>query len=227
MKITGKKISELEERTELGGGEYIPFEDNGDNGKVKVDTIKNLVNTNNIKVITNESEFSIVSPLVQAVFNGDAITASQFQEAQSLLESNNNTVIYFITVRDEEIYFLQQWTVLHYLPETQEIAVCQYIPMMPSIMFNATFNSGIINSSGVVRNKNGAYNYIYSTSNSGKKIIIGDYIEQNGETITSANITLLTTGSSNSFLAADGQYYDLMTKINSLEQRVAALEGNS
>lgn len=93
MEITGKKISELEERTELGGGEYIPFEDNGDNGKIKLSTA-----FKSITLLTNTNGFAseIIPVLNISHLNTGSITSDQFKSLKKLLNDNNNQLGYIL-----------------------------------------------------------------------------------------------------------------------------------
>lgn len=97
MEITGKKISELEERTELGGGEYIPFADSGSNGKIKVDTIKQYLKPITFLTDATNIPSEIIPALSISYLNTGSITSDQFISLKKLLNDNNNQLGYIVS----------------------------------------------------------------------------------------------------------------------------------
>ena len=121
METTGKKISELEERTELSGGEYIPFADNGSNGKIRLSTaFKNITLLTETRNIPSE----IIPALSIAPLNTGSITSDQFTSLKKLLNDNNDQLGYIVNrseIVDNDPAFGIIFVILYYNSDSDTI----------------------------------------------------------------------------------------------------------
>ena len=72
--ISGKKISEEAERTELTGKEMIPFAEGGNQGKIKMDTVKEYVQPDLSGYLTEQQAEEDYQPKGDYVTDNEVLT---------------------------------------------------------------------------------------------------------------------------------------------------------